>query len=246
MSITTRGTVHTEPGIAPVLVTALADLETHASGSITTAGTSVTIDGRGVNILRAVLTAITATTGSAAFQGSVDNVHWSSLLGFFGGGPSISQPLTIAGGAVVGTEYISQVSGYPYLRLYSAAGTDGSITVEMSASRNAYEYGLAREGTLKTISDSLDTGTSISSTTAAASASTAANTALYTTALEYDGSNNPIYVGHTLQGSLKSALAWQIRKLTFDGSNNLTDIKFANGSLNFDMIWDNRATFTYS
>lgn len=69
---------------------------------------------------------------------------------------------------------------------------------------------------------------------------------LFTTALEFDGSNNPIYLGTATQGSLKSDPAWQIRKLTFDGSNNVTDIKFAGGSSASTSIWDNRASYTYS
>lgn len=68
----------------------------------------------------------------------------------------------------------------------------------------------------------------------------------YTTALEFDGSSNPIYVGTALQGSAKSAAAWQIRHLTFDGSNNPTDIKFAGGNRDFTSIWDNRASLAYS
>lgn len=69
---------------------------------------------------------------------------------------------------------------------------------------------------------------------------------LYTTALEFDASNNPIYIGTATQGSAKSAASWQIRKLTFDGSNNVTDIKFASGAATFTFIWDNRAAYAYS
>lgn len=67
-----------------------------------------------------------------------------------------------------------------------------------------------------------------------------------TTALAFDGSNNPIYIGSALQGSAKSAGAWQIRKLTYDGSNNVTDIQFANGSDAFNAIWNDRASLSYS
>lgn len=68
----------------------------------------------------------------------------------------------------------------------------------------------------------------------------------YTLVLEYDGTNNPIYIGKASQGSLKSAAAWQIRKLTWDGSSNVTDIQFANGSPAYNAIWNNRGSFAYS
>lgn len=68
----------------------------------------------------------------------------------------------------------------------------------------------------------------------------------FTTALAFDGSNNPIYIGSALQGSAKSASVWQIRKLTYDGSNNVTDIQFANGSPDYNAIWNNRASLSYS
>lgn len=67
-----------------------------------------------------------------------------------------------------------------------------------------------------------------------------------TVALDYDVSNNPIYVGYAVHGSAKSAAVWQIRKLTFDGSNNVTDMQFANGAQAFNAIWNNRASLSYS
>lgn len=67
-----------------------------------------------------------------------------------------------------------------------------------------------------------------------------------TQALDYDGSNNPIYIGLAPIGAAKADAAWQIRKLTFDGSNNLTDVKYANGSIRFNEVWDNRASLSYS
>lgn len=68
----------------------------------------------------------------------------------------------------------------------------------------------------------------------------------YTTALDYDANNNPIYIGMAAQGSAKGAALWLIRKLTFDVSNNVTNIVYANGSQSFNQIWDNRASLSYS
>lgn len=68
----------------------------------------------------------------------------------------------------------------------------------------------------------------------------------FTASLDFDVSNNPIYVGLSTIGSAKSASAWQIRKLTFDGSNNLTDVQYANGTPAFNQIWNNRVSLSYS
>ena len=68
----------------------------------------------------------------------------------------------------------------------------------------------------------------------------------YTIAIDWVGGPTPQYIGYTLQGNAKSAAAWQIRKLTFDGINNPTDVQFANGSPAFNAIWDNRASLSYS
>lgn len=66
--------------------------------------------------------------------------------------------------------------------------------------------------------------------------------------IEYDGSSNPIYIGIAAPGVLNGDSYWQIRKLTFDGNNNVTAIQYASGTSNFDKIWDSRSdgTYTYS
>lgn len=66
------------------------------------------------------------------------------------------------------------------------------------------------------------------------------------TAIEYDGSSNPIYIGLAPPGSAQSASVWQIRKLTFDVSNNVTAIRYAGGASTYTNIWDNRAGLSYS
>lgn len=68
----------------------------------------------------------------------------------------------------------------------------------------------------------------------------------YTEILDYVGGANPIYIGQATPGSATSAAVWQIRKLTYDGSNNPTNIQFSGGTVNFTSIWDNRAGLTYS
>lgn len=68
----------------------------------------------------------------------------------------------------------------------------------------------------------------------------------YTSAVEYDGSGNPIYTGFAAPGTAKSASLWKIRKITYDVNGNPTDIQWADGDTQFDKVWNSRATYTYS
>jgi len=67
----------------------------------------------------------------------------------------------------------------------------------------------------------------------------------YIQALAYDGNGLVQYIGYAVPGSAKSLAEWQIRKLTYSGVN-LTDVQFANGSIAFSNVWDNRASLSYS
>jgi len=67
-----------------------------------------------------------------------------------------------------------------------------------------------------------------------------------TVQLDYDASNNPIYVGEAGIGVLTSEAKWRIRKLTYDVNNNVTSIKWAGGTTRYDKVYDLRATYTYS
>ena len=68
----------------------------------------------------------------------------------------------------------------------------------------------------------------------------------YTIAMEFDGSDNPIYIGKAIADSLKSDPVWQIQRITYDGNGNPTDFKWANGVSSFENIWNNRAALSYS
>jgi hypothetical protein len=67
----------------------------------------------------------------------------------------------------------------------------------------------------------------------------------HTQKFEYSG-DSVIYIGKADPGTATSEAAWSIQKLTYDGSNHCTDIKWAQGKNAFEFIWDNRATYTYS
>lgn len=70
---------------------------------------------------------------------------------------------------------------------------------------------------------------------------------LMTQAIAYDSNGNTEYIGYALAGSAKTAPVWLIKKLTYDVSNRVTDIQFANGVIAFDQVWNNRGSIaTYA
>lgn len=64
--------------------------------------------------------------------------------------------------------------------------------------------------------------------------------------VDYNGGTNPIYLGFASPGTPTATSRWQIRKLTFDGNNNVTGWTFPNGDYNLAYVWDNRASYSYS
>ena len=64
--------------------------------------------------------------------------------------------------------------------------------------------------------------------------------------IEYDANNNAIYIGRAQPGTASSAASWQISKMTYDANNNMTLLAWAGGSDNFEFVWNDRATYTYS
>ena len=63
---------------------------------------------------------------------------------------------------------------------------------------------------------------------------------------DYDASGNLIYLGKAPVGKLTSESFWQIKKLAYDASANLTSITWSGGKPSFESVWDNRTGFTYS
>jgi len=58
--------------------------------------------------------------------------------------------------------------------------------------------------------------------------------------------NLALYIGESDPGYASSVARWRIKKLTYDANDNVTKVEWASGNLNFDKIWDNRATYAYS
>lgn len=65
------------------------------------------------------------------------------------------------------------------------------------------------------------------------------------TRVDYDGSNNPIYIGKAAPGTATSAASWAVQKITYSGSNPTT-VQWADGNTTYDNVWDNRASLSYS
>lgn len=61
-----------------------------------------------------------------------------------------------------------------------------------------------------------------------------------------NGTGQMEYQGFSQPGKLTSASTWQIRKFTYDSSNRISSINWANGSDEFAFIWDNRSSYTYT
>jgi hypothetical protein len=52
------------------------------------------------------------------------------------------------------------------------------------------------------------------------------------------------YVGEAALGSATSAAVWRIKRISVSGT--VTTITWADGNENFDNVWDNRASLSYS
>ncbi len=55
-----------------------------------------------------------------------------------------------------------------------------------------------------------------------------------------------VYEGYAAPGTATTAAAWQIVKHTYDGSNNRLTTMFAGGTNDYNQVWDNRASLSYS
>ena len=64
-------------------------------------------------------------------------------------------------------------------------------------------------------------------------------------AKQYDEvSSSLAYLGMASAGTSNSSALWQIQKLSFTG--NSVSITWADGNANFDNVWNNRASLSYS
>ncbi len=59
-----------------------------------------------------------------------------------------------------------------------------------------------------------------------------------------DAGGNTYYVGRAVPGTPTTEASWEIRKLLTLGNN--IEILWADGDGNYDNVWDNRASLSYS
>lgn len=52
------------------------------------------------------------------------------------------------------------------------------------------------------------------------------------------------YIGEATVGTLDSEAGWRIKRFTVSGTETL--LEWASGTPDYDKIWDNRASYTYS
>lgn len=64
--------------------------------------------------------------------------------------------------------------------------------------------------------------------------------------IDMDGGSNPVYIGEASAGTASSSAYWRIKKITWDVNSNPLSVLFADGNTNYDNIWDNRASLSYS
>ena len=55
-----------------------------------------------------------------------------------------------------------------------------------------------------------------------------------------------LYIGLSAPGTLPSAAAWQIRRLTDTNGGNTSTIEWADGNTKADNVWDNRTGLSYA
>ena len=63
--------------------------------------------------------------------------------------------------------------------------------------------------------------------------------------IEYSG-GNAIYVGRAFPGALDGEAKWQIYKMQVDGDGNMTHLRWANATDEFDKIWSSRSGYNYT
>lgn len=68
----------------------------------------------------------------------------------------------------------------------------------------------------------------------------------YSTYIEYDANQDPVYMGEAVHGSSKHSAVWRIKKVTYDVNHNPTSILWAEGTTSFSKIWVDRGDYTYS
>jgi len=68
---------------------------------------------------------------------------------------------------------------------------------------------------------------------------------MYAKNIDFENAGNTIYTGEAAPGTATSVAKWRVKKTTINAEGD-TVIAWADGNANFDNIWDNHLTLTYS
>lgn len=71
------------------------------------------------------------------------------------------------------------------------------------------------------------------------------SSAAYTVRLD-DAGSGVTYVGEALPGTAASAASWRVKRITESGTPTDTVVEYADGDADFDNIWNDRASLSYS
>ena len=68
----------------------------------------------------------------------------------------------------------------------------------------------------------------------------------YTEVFSYNVAKDVEYIGYADPGSSKASALWRIKKISYNGDANITDIQYAGGSTDFNKVWNSRTGYSYS
>ena len=69
----------------------------------------------------------------------------------------------------------------------------------------------------------------------------------YSKEVDFVDASDLIYVGEALPGSTTASASWRIKKIDLNvGTDSDIGIRYADGDSNFNNIWDNHLSLTYS
>lgn len=161
-------------------------------------------------------------------------------------GSAVTQPITID--SIAGSPTFPWVAGsLNVVPLENISGTPRELW-PVSATSLPLPTGAATETTLSTVSTVqgavADAAWVSGNATVIALLKTIASK--YIVEFDFSGGSNLIYFGQALTGSSTGSGVWQIRKFTYDGSNNLVSMLYADGTIAFTKTWTSRASYTYS
>lgn len=171
-----------------------------------------------------------ASKGSCYLQPevSIDGSDWYSVKARELDGEAVVGSLSTAGA------YVFDVFGFLLFRAKLISGKGVSAYANASRGASAQPWAMRLDS-----GDALDAlKVEVVSPVAAANVMMLAESTV--------GDVTTTYVGRAAPDSATSAAVWQILRITEDSSAGTTATAYADGNTNFDNVWDNRASLSYS